>query len=344
LINFDNPAASCSKTGQNSYALTSNLDLANKEIDWGRFNVTVYSVKKSDIKPDPFIFKWPTSREDKLYHELLNSILNYEPPHSSKIKILVVGAPGTGKTAFYNTIKVACTKDDKEGKMFEPLTNEIASGEDHVTLHHKIYDMTDYDTNLKWPLFLDTPGNEGTNYENNTFIKFMFEGRVCHNFPMKDVNFFDPFNHPKINKANISWNEDVSVLIMVIKASDVDSKKSWSLLKPFQTVAKEKGVPRMVVITHPDDEGIVPSLREDASLIQGNQLLGQIKALAVKNSGEQPFSVHLILNYHNDRESDFKKNYLALKILDAARGVAHCRIKNILSEKKREKKSETENK
>ena len=103
-LNFDNPASSFTKGGEDAFALKTEIDLCGKSDNWPKYTVQVYSfgrgimMCKELISPYPVSFVWPKNMEDPIYSDLKKRVVEYKPKINKKLRVFITGLPNTGIT------------------------------------------------------------------------------------------------------------------------------------------------------------------------------------------------------------------------------------------------------
>ena len=188
-------------------------------------------------------------------------------------------------------------------------------------------------TNLKKKrcTFYDTPGIEKDLY-NYPFLRLLFSGNLKSEFKAKEFNDFHPLTHNKVILKENSIYDMISILIMFVRADQVNNPNVWSSFLPFtKTVSSiNSHIPNMVVITHLSS--IIPEINENPTLLAEDNRVQVIRSIASEHSNLNPGFIHFALDYFDKPTVDLHVNYSIFKILDKIKSLTSSYLEHITIE------------
>ncbi|XP_056613877.1 interferon-induced protein 44-like isoform X2 [Triplophysa dalaica] len=250
---------------------------------------------------------WTTERRD----ELVKLIKNYKPLESSvnRIRILMIGPVGAGKSSFFNSINSVFTGH---------VTNKAMAGSSgtSLTTQFRTYPVKDGREGKLLPFVLcDTMGLEeqsgaGLDIED---ISSILQGLIPDRYKFNPMAPFEP-DEQKFSKS-ASMDQKTHCVVYVIDATKVSlmSSKLEEKLAGIRKKVNSLGVPQIILITKVDEA--CPLVEEDLEKVYVSSYI-KTKVQEVSSRLGVPVSCVLpVKNYSQELELNLSCDVLLLTVL-----------------------------
>jgi len=233
---------------------------------------------------------------------------NPTPYNRSTYNILLLGQIRAGKSSFYNTTHCAITGEFLETA---PVRNE----DTHITTQYRVRQLRG--THIK---LCDTMGFNDVNAISQEQVKKLLKGELPDRFKFqpkdeKEITENTTLMSKRTNKS-IEANK-IHAVVFVIDGNYFDkmTQPNKKFLIETNIICNNEEIPVVALVTHLDEfsseveQNVLCSYAKRNTKVQG-------KFCEIKNFfGINAMWVLPVVNYTDTLESDWKKNFLALKAL-----------------------------
>ncbi|KAM9327923.1 interferon-induced protein 44-like isoform 1-T3 [Pholidichthys leucotaenia] len=265
----------------------------------------------SSMEPPLFEEEWrklPQGIRDKD----LQSVKSYHPPEKvSRLRILIHGPQGAGKSSFINSVDSAL-----RGRITTRAQEDNFTGESFTTKLMS-YKIKNPETRTFYPfVFTDIMGLER---DDRTFdvetIKLALKGHIKEGYtfnPKAELTEKDPSYNP-----NPSLDDQVHVLVCVVKATTLTILDDGAIkkLRDVRLAAhdKERGIAQVVILTHIDEA--CPEVKRDIkNVYKSKHLKTQMETLSAR-LGIPLKCIFPVRNYCHEFETDDDVDTLILSAM-----------------------------
>ncbi|XP_067682043.1 interferon-induced protein 44-like [Haliotis asinina] len=275
--------------------------------------IYVYKVQDADVEFDN---PWRNiGNADHL--KLVTQIEDYCPVEEAKldhVNLLLVGAVGSGKSSYFNTINSVfrghVTGQARSGSATHSLTSVFKT--------YKVRSKTG--TTLKFRL-CDTRGLEEVRGMKPEDLVAFLDGHVENGFQFNPLTKLGP--DTRGYRKSPSFGDTAHCVVFVVDASTVDvfSDKILEVVKEFQESVNARGVPQVILLTKVDK--VCPVLDKDLSGLFKNITVSDLVDTVAQMFGLPRGCVLPIKNYEKETELDVNMDVTALLSLQQILRLAH---------------------
>ncbi|XP_046693258.1 interferon-induced protein 44-like isoform X2 [Silurus meridionalis] len=275
--------------------------------------------------PPPSEFEKPWRTINWSTKKLLKSELREIPlncPELSHFRILLYGQVGAGKSCFINSVQSVF-----QAKIAIKAEEETSAGKS-CTKKFKTYKITDV-KGAALPFVLnDVMGLEGSE-ENGIHPDDIIKALKGH---VKEGYTFNPVSPLSTNSPDYikepSHNDKVHCLVTVV-AADTISQLSKEALQKMTRVRNEAvllGIPHVVLMTKIDK--ICPLVKEDPNKVYTSRKIKEKMEECSQKLGPPLKCVFPVSNYHEESETNDKKDVLILMALEGIADIVQNYFEN----------------